>query len=386
MVTYIHHIETLVPPYAYRQDYARDRMQSWLPGKKTRRLIRGIYNRSGIETRHSILPDFCPGAEPELFREDINGCLSEPTTEPRNRLYTQWARSLSVQVARSALERAAGFLAEEVTHVITVSCTGFCNPGPDLEIVRGLGLPEGVERYHLGFMGCYAAFPAMRMAKQFCEARPEAVVLVVCLEFCSLHLQLSEEPDSLLANALFADGTAAVVISARQPAPGSSALALHTFSSALAPEGSGDMAWSIGDTGFDLRLSTYVPDIIASNVAGIVDGILAPGPWDRSDIGTWAVHPGGRSILDKVQATLGLTSDQITDARAVLKAFGNMSSVTILFVLARILDRTDLEEGHALCAMAFGPGLTIESALLEHVAGKPSVPPALQTRRENALA
>jgi predicted naringenin-chalcone synthase len=384
-MVFMHHIETLVPPYTYRQDYARDRMQEWLPGRKTGRLIRGIYNRSGIETRCSVLPDFCSGADADLFKEDVHGRLMAPTTEPRNRLYTRWARSLSVEVARNALARSSGFVAEEVTHVITVSCTGFSNPGPDLEIVRDLGLADSVERYHLGFMGCYAAFPAMRMARQFCEARKDAVVMVVCLELCSLHLQIREEPDSLLANALFADGAAAVIISARRPRSSAPALALRAFHSALAPEGSEDMAWSIGDHGFNLRLSTYVPEIIASNLSGIVGGILASGLWGRADIDTWAIHPGGRSILDKVQAELGLTDGQISDSRAVLKSFGNMSSVTILFVLERILARPDLEDGHALCAMAFGPGLTIESGLLERVAGASPATLTFQTRKANAL-
>lgn len=384
-MAFIHHIETLVPPYTYRQDYARDRMQHWLPGRRTGRLIRGIYNRSGIETRSSVLPDFCPGADAELFKEDLHGRLIEPTTEPRNRVYTRWARSLTVEVARKAMERSPGFFANEVTHVITVSCTGFSNPGPDLEVVRGLGLADSVERYHLGFMGCYAAFPALRMAGQFCEARPDAVVLVVCLELCSLHLQLREEPDSLLANALFADGAAAAVVSARRPRSSHSVLALNGFHTALAPEGSEDMAWSIGDHGFNLRLSTYVPDIIAANVSGIVSGILNGGPWDRDDIGTWAIHPGGRAILDKVQSELGLAESQIVDSRAVLKAFGNMSSVTILFVLERILARPDLEQGHMLCAMAFGPGLTIESALLERVAGASRASVLMPTQKADAL-
>ena len=144
----------------------------------------------------------------------------------------------------------------------------------------------------------------MRMAQQFCMARPDAVVLVVCLELCSLHLQISEEPDNLLANALFADGAAAAVISARPPVSRHPALALHRFSTSLVPESLGEMAWSIGDHGFNLRLSTYVPEIIAKNVASIADNILAPSPWGRHDIGLWAVHPGGRAILDKA-AILG---------------------------------------------------------------------------------
>ena len=379
MSVYINHIETLLPPYAYDQAYARDRMIDWIPGKRARRLIKGIYNHSGIETRYSVLPDFGPGAEPVLFREDASGQLCEPSTEPRNDHYREWAPRLSVKVAQAALAHADGFQADDITHVVTVSCTGFCNPGPDLAIVQGLGLADSVERYHIGFMGCYAAFPALRMAQQFCQARPEAVVLVVCLELCSLHLQLSEEPDSLLANALFADGAAAALVSARRPTGQTPALALHGFTSALAPEGAGDMAWSIGDRGFNIRLSSYVPGIIATHIAAIVDRVLGASPWNKPDIGVWAVHPGGRAILDKVEQELELAPEQLADSRAVLNDYGNMSSVTSLFVLERLLSRKDPYGTRPVCAMAFGPGLTIETALMERVA--PETPETVPVER-----
>lgn len=367
MKTYIHHIETLLPKYSYRQDYARDRMVGWLPGKRNRRLIHGIYDRSGIETRYSVLPDFGPGADPVLFREDGDGRIIEPSTGDRNRYYRECARKLVVEAGRRALENAGGFAAGDVTHVVTVSCTGFYNPGPDLDLIRGLGLPESTERYNLGFMGCYAAFPALRMAHQFCQARPDAVVLVVCIELCSLHLQFREEADSLLANSLFADGAAAVLVSARAPSANRPALSVDSFASALAPEGESDMAWEVGDRGFDIRLSTYVPNIIAANISGIVEGILQHAPWDKDGIGTWAVHPGGRSILDKIGDGLQLAPEKLADSREVLRNYGNMSSVTVLFVLKRILNRPGLNEPHPVCAMAFGPGLTIETALFERL-------------------
>jgi predicted naringenin-chalcone synthase len=365
MNTYIHHIETLLPPYSYLQDYARDRMIGWMPGKRNRRLISGIYDHSGIDTRHSVLPDFGPGAEPVLFHEDEVGRIIEPSTHARNRYYAECSRKMVVEAGRKALENADGFSASDVTHVITVSCTGFYNPGPDLNLIQGLGLPESTERYNLGFMGCYASFPALRMANQFCQARPDAVILVVGLELCSLHLQFREEADSLLANSLFADGAAAVLVSARKPASHRPALAIHSFSSALAPEGAGDMAWEIGDHGFDIRLSTYVPNIIEANIETIVEGVLKPSQLDLSDIGTWAVHPGGRAILDKIEKSLSLDTDKLDDSREVLRNYGNMSAVTVLFVLQRILNRATIDEPHPVCAMAFGPGLTIETALLE---------------------
>ncbi|MDF7799367.1 type III polyketide synthase [Pontiellaceae bacterium B1224] len=365
MKTYIHHIEPVLPQYSYRQDYARDRMVGWMPGKRNRRLIKGIYDHSGIDTRYSVLPDFGPTSESILFHEDADGRIIEPTTHERNRYYAECSRKLVVEAGRKALENADGFSAGDITHVITVSCTGFYNPGPDFDLIQGLELSDSTERYNLGFMGCYAAFPAMRMADQFCQARPDATVLVVCLELCSLHLQFQEEADSLLANSLFADGAAAVIVSARKPSATRPALSLHSFSSALATEGASDMAWEIGDHGFDIRLSTYVPNIIAENINSIMENVLKSSTWNLDDIRTWAVHPGGRSILDKVETGLQLSDDMLSDSREVLREYGNMSSVTVLFVLNRILNRTDITEAHPICAMAFGPGLTIETALME---------------------
>jgi predicted naringenin-chalcone synthase len=379
MKTYIHHIEPLLPQYSYRQDYARDRMVGWMPGKRNRRLIHGIYDHSGIDTRYSVLPDFGPDANPVLFHEDENGRIIEPSTHARNRYYAECSRNMVVEAGRRALENADGFEAKDITHVVTVSCTGFYNPGPDFDLIRGLGLAESTERYNLGFMGCYAAFPAMRMADQFCQPRPDAVVLVVCLELCSLHLQFREEADSLLANSLFADGAAAVLVSARTPAADRTALSMQSFSSALATEGAGDMAWEIGDRGFDIRLSTYVPKIIEANINAVMENVLQSSSMSLDDIGTWAVHPGGRSILDKLEHALQLYAEKLDDSRQVLREFGNMSSVTVLFVLNRILNRTDLEKPHPVCAMAFGPGLTIETALLE-------VQPAVATRRKTEPA
>ncbi len=340
---YLQRIETLVPPHAYAQSYARDRMMEWGGDAATARYVRAIYDRSGIEKRHSVLPDFLPGATPELF--DVSNGLSNPTTAERNRCYIRHARPMAVEVARRVG-------VADVTHVITVSCTGFYNPGADYDIVTQLGLPGTTERYHLGFMGCYAAFPALRMAQQFCVANPQAVVLVVCLELCSLHLQIRPDPDTLLANALFADGAAAVIVSAREPV--GPALALREFRPALAPEGKTAMAWEIGNHGFDISLSSYVPDIIGANLDPLRD-IAAD---------FWAVHPGGRAIIDKVQDGLALKPGQVAASRAVLRDYGNMSSVTILFVLQRLL--REAQPG-IIGALAFGPGLTIESAVMELV-------------------
>jgi predicted naringenin-chalcone synthase len=360
MSTWIHHIETAVPEHAYPQDYAAERMTSWLPDPRTQRLARFVYKKSGIETRHSVIGDWQPGATPELFKSDDDGHLIEPDTGTRNRFYIKKAGPLAEKAARAALKNCPGHLAKDVTHLITVSCTGFYNPGLDFHLVRALGLSESVERYNLGFMGCYAAFPALRMAQQFCQVNPQAVVMVVCLELCSLHLQINGNTDSLLGNAIFADGTAVAIVSSRTPKAHRAAFRLDRFVSAMAPEGGGDMAWEIGQNGFNIVLSSYVPDIIAANIKGIVQDTA--GQADEVDL--WAIHPGGKAILDKVQHELGLTPEHVMASRNILRDFGNMSSVTILFVLQHMLEH-QAEQSARVCAMAFGPGLTIETAMLQ---------------------
>jgi predicted naringenin-chalcone synthase len=212
-------------------------------------------------------------------------------------------------------------------------------------------------------MGCYAAFPALRMAKAFCEANPEAVVLVVCLELCSLHVQWTASMDDLLAGSVFADGASATVVSAREPQSTTGALRLDAFSSAIAPAGDSDMAWTIGDVGFQMRLSSYVPEIIQSNVKDAIQPILEKAVRTQEQVTHWAVHPGGRAILDRVERGLDLPESALAASREVLRNCGNMSSATILFVLKELLSHGVAPED-TLLAMAFGPGLTIETALL----------------------
>ncbi|HEY2573024.1 MAG TPA: type III polyketide synthase, partial [Verrucomicrobiaceae bacterium] len=220
MKSYIHHIATRVPCVAYSQAFTRDFFKDRAPDAKTRRLIHAIYERSGIASRHSVVEDFVEGAEPQLFKRNEEGHIIPPGTRARNQVYAIRAREMAVALAREVIDETPGFAGEDITHIIFASCTGFANPGPDYSIIRELGLNEGVERYTLGFMGCYAAFPALRMADQFCAANPGAVVLVMCLELCTLHLQFNQLTDSILANSLFADGAAAAIVSARPPQRG----------------------------------------------------------------------------------------------------------------------------------------------------------------------
>lgn len=367
-----------MPPNAYRQEEIGGVLSRDLePGGRGDKLSQRIYRHSGIETRHSVIAGYHAGQGDGLFFDGASGSFLSPTTGERNDKYIAEAKPLFVETARQALD-ASPFGPSDVTHVVTVSCTGFFAPGPDYYILRDLGLPASTQRYHVGFMGCFAAFPALRMAAAFCKSDPEAVVLVVCLELCTLHLEPSEVIDNIIACSVFADGAAGVVVSSRTAASGaassgaastsgpSAALEFVDSVTRLAPDSEDDMAWRIGDRGFEMVLSTYVPKIIGAQVGGIVDEMLDETGRDRADVSHWWIHPGGRAILDHVQAGLDLAPDALDPSRAVLAQNGNMSSATILFVLKEALSR-GVAPGELAYAMAFGPGLTVESALLRGV-------------------
>lgn len=366
MSAYIQRIATQAPTWTYEQSYVRDRMKMLSPDTRTRRLIHAIYNRSGIETRHSVLGDFIEGEEPLIYREDGAGGILSPGTAERNAVYAREARELAVRTARQAIDECPGVHRSDVTHVIFASCTGFANPGPDFHIIQELGLRQDTQRYTLGFMGCYAAFPALRMASQFCAADPDAVVLVVCLELCTLHMHIDSKPDNILANSLFADGAAAAIVSARKPDGDSPCYELRGFASNLLTTGEAEMAWDIGNEGFNIVLSSYVPEIIGANVRELTREVLSRCGMDLSDVQAWAIHPGGRSILDKVEQSLQLPPEALEASRNVLTNYGNMSSATILFVLKELLENADDRKTTTL-AMAFGPGLTVETALLGRI-------------------
>ncbi|WP_241986539.1 type III polyketide synthase [Cryobacterium fucosi] len=416
-------LQTVVPPTILVQDQVRDVFAAQ-PGlsRLAQRLVTASFNLSGIDRRHTVIDELTldsDTADPQFFDAATQRLLM-PGTRVRNELYIVEATKLFVEAGRRALAACPDIEAADVTHVVTVSCTGFYAPGPDYMLVRELGLSPATQRYHLGFMGCYASMPALRTAKQFVEADPDAVVLVVSAELCSLHLRTSDDPDTIVASSLFSDGAAAGLVSTRVPRRGEKALNLDLFETVITPVGEGDMAWKIGDEGFEMVLSTYVPHIIDEHIEAALAPLFArdeslmaelappaaeperelvgaavggPGstpigapaavPAGRSAgtpagvaaatlssaIAHWAIHPGGRSILDKTEAKLGLSEAQLVPSRETLRQYGNMSSATVLFVLKAILDAPATADGERVCAMAFGPGLTVESGLMTVTAG-----------------
>lgn len=359
MPVFVHDIATSVPPYSSDQQHIREIMKKHVGNnRKTQAIIHRIYSQSGIEKRHSVIEDFMPHDNGELF---FNGEIkNEPGTSARNEVYARESKKLFVDVAQKLMSGNPRLSPNDITHVITVSCTGFYAPGPDYEIVKALKLKPSTQRFHVGFMGCFGAFPAMKMAKSFCESDPEAVVLLVSAELCTLHFQMKSDTDSLLSGSVFSDGAAGMLVSSAEPTK--KAFKMQGFASALATEGEQDMAWTIGDTGFDMVLSKYVPDIIQSNLKAALEPVYDQHSVTHREIDLWAIHPGGRSIIDKIQNSLQLNEEQVASSRKVLADFGNMSSATVLFVLKDIFD-SETNDNSEILSMAFGPGLTIESGL-----------------------
>lgn len=362
MSVYIHHISTQVPSNSAPQQEIREFMKARLgDDRKTQAIIHRIYSQSGIGKRHSVIGDMLSDEKETFFMRSFRD-TDLPRTAERNTFYKEASIPLFTGAAEKALE-GSGFKKEDITHVITVSCTGFFAPGPDIEVVQRLDLPSDTERTHIGFMGCYAVFPALKLGRSICNADPEAVVLVVSAELCTLHVQNSSETDNLLAASVFADGAAAALLSARTPT--GKALSLDTFATALAPEGEKDMAWTIGDTGFNMVLSSYVPDIIGNSLHALLHPLFSRMGIGADDISRWAIHPGGRAILDKVEESFDLKPPALDASRTILREYGNMSSATILFVLENLLN-SDLDSGTRILPMAFGPGLTIETGILTY--------------------
>lgn len=331
------------------------------PGRE--RTLAAIYRQTKIRSRGSVLLDD-PGAAAfaqSFFPPATTGGDTGPTTAERMARYAQEAGPLAIAAARAAIADAS-VGADQFTHLVTCSCTGFANPGVDLELVRQLGLPDRVTRVHVGFMGCHGAFNALAVADAFATADPEAVVLVVCVELCSLHFQYGRRSDHVVANSIFADGAAAMVAAGSAAGRRDGSWRMRGQASRVLPDSADQMGWLIGDHGFEMSLSARVPDAIADHLPGIVDDALADCSLTRDTIAAWAVHPGGPRVLASVAAALQLPAQALAPSHAVLAEHGNMSSATILFILERMIRAG--ARGPCL-AMAFGPGLTAELAIFD---------------------
>lgn len=361
-MSFITSIGTSVPGYCFSQSTIGEFMvRAMQPNKEGSRKLRTIFRASGIETRYSVLEDYGKVKDYTFF-ENTPGLDPFPSTEKRIQKYREEALSLSLQAIDNCLNTQKEFSLLSITHLITVSCTGMYAPGLDIDIVKALGLSLNTQRTCINFMGCYAAFNAIKIADTICVASPKSKVLIVCTEMCSLHFQKEPTDDNFLANAIFADGSAALLVES-SPSPGWN-LSPVAFHNALAFTDDTHMAWSIGNLGFEMKLSAYVPDVIQKGIKSLTVEMLNRIEKKINEIKYFAIHPGGKKILEVIESELEISKEQNQPAYKVLNDFGNMSSPTVLFVLDHILKNvTPVDDQSHVLSFAFGPGLTLEGIL-----------------------
>lgn len=344
---YVHAIGTAVPGHDIHTPYI-DWAKHQLVDVREQALFSRMAERSGIDHRWSVLLPGDGGNSP-IDPGGFYAGDSFPLTGQRMQVYAREAPALALAAIEDLIRQVP---LENITHLVVASCTGFVAPGIDQIIVQRLGLGPNVERTLIGFMGCYAAVSALRVAHYIARADRTARILVVTVELCSLHLIDSHDIKVLLAAMQFADGAAAALVSAQ-----ASGIRLERFLSMTLPDSEELIQWTIGDAGFEMVLSGEVPNRIAHGLdkAALYNGLLGVG--DHADL-SWAIHPGGKSILDAVEAALELDSSALAASRAVLAQYGNMSSSTLMFVLAELGALSAHGKG---IAMAFGPGMAAET-------------------------
>jgi alpha-pyrone synthase len=346
---YINRIATAVPPHDVHEAFLRFGRHMLRGDNRRMAVFDRLARRSEISHRYSFLQ---PALPEEMDNVDADGFYRFghfPGTAARMRQFEQHASGLAAHAVNKVL-------AEEersrVTHLIVTSCTGLSAPGIDLALVGACGLRPDIERSFIGFMGCYAAINALKVARHIVRSEPRARVLTVNLELCTLHLHETTEMEEMLSFLLFGDGCAAALVSADPKG-----VAIEAFHAALVPQTESLIRWHIRDQGFDMLLSGAVPDAIRGALSEARADIL--GGCAVSEIDLWAVHPGGRTVLDAVELAFALRPGDLVASRTILNDYGNMSSGTVMFVLDRLM-RTGQADAKG-CAMAFGPGLVAET-------------------------
>jgi predicted naringenin-chalcone synthase len=362
MALFVYGIGVAAPPHAISQEQAVEVARQYGGSSdEQQRQLKAIYRLTRVKKRHSVVLD--EGDEPGTVRHsffppvrDAGDC--GPSTAERMAQYETHAPGLGVRAARAALED-AGVSPLTVTHLVTVSCTGFAAPNFDMRLMGDLGLPATVARTHVGFMGCHGALNGLRVAGAYAGSDPDACVLVCAVELCSLHYQYGWHGDWIVSNAIFADGAAALVGRGRRPASGG-VWELALSGSSLLTDSAELMTWRIGNHGFEMSLSARVPGVIERELRPWLDSWLAHNGLSVDRIASWAVHPGGPRILESVAQATGISREDYAVSQEVLGEFGNMSSPTILFILERLRRRG---APRPCLALAFGPGLAVEAAL-----------------------
>ena len=355
-------IATAVAPYEYKQSELSKFMQEIckFEGEQERKM-QILYERSGIQTRYSVIEDYKLLPQNRKFYPPTPDMEPFPNLEKRMEMYFQEAPKLCKEAILKCLE---GMEISAITHLITVSCTGMSAPGLDIQLIQELDMQPDINRTSVNFMGCYAAIHGLKQADYICRSNPNAQVLVICVELCSLHFQKDLDMDAIASNLLFSDGAAAVLVQSESKKH--KGLNIQDFYSYIELSGKSDMAWHLSSKGFLMTLSAYIPALIEKGFKTLVMKALQQMNLNKKDIHHWAIHPGGRKILEVIFKQLEFTNGSLDSSYDILKNYGNMSSPTVLFVLKDIWDKKlDWNKNEKIFGAAFGPGLTMETFVLE---------------------
>jgi predicted naringenin-chalcone synthase len=379
MVTAIVGIGKCAPSFKLTQDEAFQSAQMYCGGsEKQKRALRHLYGRSTIKTRGVVRDNMVP-----LFAIDeapSNGLIETffspprtisdlgPTTGERMIRYEREVASLATEACVSAFDDMRRHVTSaeqrtlnpsDISALVTVSCTGFYSPGFDIELVNRLKLNRGIARTHVGFMGCHGALNGLRIADALSKSSSSnGYVLLCAAEICSIHFHYGWNSDNLLANSLFADGAASLLLA---PSQGPENWCLVNSASHVVPDSLDAMSWKVQDDGFAMTLSSAVPALIQSHLRSWLENWLSSLGLTFADIEAWAIHPGGAKIVEAVRQSLDLPESAVSHSLGVLQEFGNMSSPTVLFILEKIRESLGCVP---TVVLAFGPGLTIEAAYL----------------------
>ncbi|MDQ2720476.1 MAG: type III polyketide synthase [Bacteroidota bacterium] len=352
-----------MPQYKHEQKSILSFMQNvYAMNEVEKRKLKFLYHQSAIETRYSVLPDYSQGANEWQFYPASENLEPFPDLELRMKWYNKTSASLSVSAVEKCIDQKIS--KNEITHLITVSCTGMSAPGLDLQVMEAMDLPLNIFRTSVNFMGCYAAIHAMKLADAFCKNDTKAKVLVVCTELCTLHFQKETTTDNIASGLLFGDGSAAILVAHDDDKL--NGLKMKSFYSEVGFGGKEHMSWQLSSSGFLMTLSGYVPELVEQDFNQLLHNALQHACINEKEISHWCIHPGGKRILSAIEKCTSISTDDLQYSYQVLKDYGNMSSPTILFVLKEIMDSLESNkvEKTNIFGAAFGPGLTMETFIL----------------------
>jgi len=363
---YVIDISTANPPFEVSQNKAAEELKKKINSNAAQRMVDAAAAHSGIDFRYVIVQDTIENQPDKFYLKDGNNI--KPDTDIRMREYEKWSKIIARQAVEELLERNHADISK-INHLITISCTGFYAPGIDKYLIKEFGLSPSIKRINIGFMGCAASITGFNSALEATtyDGENESFTLLVALEICSIHLQTIATRDNILASMIFADGCGAVLFSNSKMLKDEVKLKLISTDSFLFTDTEKFMGWKIGSYGFDLVLSSDIPKIILDSAAPELVKILSSRGLNPEMVNHWALHPGGRAILDALQTGLSIPEEKMVPSRSILKNYGNMSSASILFVLKEILTTRVIKKDDICCAIAFGPGLVMEVAIFKGI-------------------